>query len=62
MQKLGDLNFRFGTDNMLNKDDQAKVLKRDWVSKKNPDGSNYEPDPYNTAKFMHWNILADKLT
>ena len=45
VQKLGDLNFRFGTDNMLNKDDQAKVIKREWVSKKNADGSNYEPDP-----------------
>ena len=47
---------------MLNKDDQAKVIKREWVSKKNANGSNYEPDPQSTAKFMHWNILADKLT
>lgn len=54
--------MRFGSENMITMDDQAKVMKREWVSKKNPDGTDYEPDSRSTAKFMHWNILADKLT
>ena len=63
VQKLGELNFRFGIeDNMLSKDDVAKVMKREWVRKKNADGTEYKPQPRATAKFMHWNILADKLT
>lgn len=41
VKKLGELNFRFGTENSLSKEDQAKVMKREWVSKKNADGTDY---------------------
>lgn len=41
IQKLGELNLRFGSENMLSKDDQAKIMKREWVSKKNANGTDY---------------------
>ena len=37
--------------------ENPQIIKRNWVRK-----SEKQPKPENVVKFLHWNILADKLT
>lgn len=42
--------------------ENPEIIQRNWVRKKNPDGTDKRPNSKNVVKFLHWNILADKLT
>ena len=39
-----------------------EIAQRTWTRKKNANGTEIEVEKRNVARFMHWNILADKLT
>ena len=62
VQKLDKLNFRFGIDDTQPAPENPVVLKRPWQKLDNYTQNSNVNEIVNTLKFMHWNILADKLT
>lgn len=62
LEKIDQLNYRFGMDGSQPAPENPEIIERNWVRKKNPDGTVKRPKPEDTVKFLHWNILADKLT
>lgn len=62
VQKLDKLNFRFGIDDTQPAPENPIVMNRPWKRLENYKQNNNDNEIVNTLKFMHWNILADKLT
>lgn len=58
IEKIDQLNFRFGMDGGSPAPENPVLMQRDWVYKDKTRVQNIN----NTVKFMHWNILADKLS
>ena len=61
IKELEDLNLKQRIDEQP-APENPKLIKRKWHYKKDENGQQRPRDPANTIKFMHWNILADKLT
>ena len=62
IDQLERLNYGYGVDGSPPAPENPEIIKRPWQRKKNADGTDKIPDTKRTTKFLHWNILADKLT
>lgn len=58
---LEDLNLKVRIDEQP-APENPQLMHRSWTHKKDAEGNETKRDKANTVKFMHWNVLADKLT
>lgn len=62
IDQIDQMNFRYGMDGSEAAPENPTIAKRNFTRKKNPDGTEIQVEEKNVVRFMHWNILADKLT